>query len=69
MPAVVILMVSFAVLAALGGRAVIAQDTAKPSTGRVPNGLAFSEFRGYEAWQTVAVSHDDKMMAVIRANL
>jgi hypothetical protein len=35
----------------------------------VPNGLAFSEFRGYEAWQTVAVSHDDKMMAVIRANL
>ncbi len=22
----------------------------------VPGGLAFSEFRGYEAWQTVAVS-------------
>jgi hypothetical protein len=34
----------------------------------VPNGLAFSEFRGYEGWQTVSVSHDDKVMAVILAN-
>jgi hypothetical protein len=34
----------------------------------VPNGLAFSEFRGYEAWQTVAISHNEKVMAVILAN-
>jgi hypothetical protein len=25
-------------------------------TVRVPNGLAFSDFRGYESWQVVAVS-------------
>jgi len=35
---------------------------------RVPNGLAFSEFRGYEGWQTVAISHNEKVMAVILAN-
>jgi len=34
----------------------------------VPNGLAFSEFRGYEGWQTVAISHNEKLSAVILAN-
>ena len=37
-------------------------------TVRVPNGLAFSEFRGYEGWQTVSVSQNEKVMAVILAN-
>jgi hypothetical protein len=37
----------------LGGIAVAAQDR---YTVEVPNGLAFSEFKGYEDWQTVAVS-------------
>jgi len=32
---------------------------------RVPNGLAFSEFRGYESWQTVSISQSEKLMAVI----
>ena len=35
---------------------------------QVPNGLAFSEFRGYEGWQTVSISRNDKLMAVILAN-
>lgn len=35
---------------------------------KVPGGLAFSEFRGYESWQTVALSRSEKMMAVILAN-
>ena len=57
------------VLAVLGGTAVIAQDTGQAKYGvRVPNGLAFSEFKGYESWQTVAVSHNEKVMAVILAN-
>src|SRR5262249_42871743 len=57
------------VLAELGGRAVTAQDTSQAKYNvRVPNGLAFSEFRGYEGWQTVAVSHNEKVMAVILAN-
>jgi hypothetical protein len=35
---------------------------------KVPNGLAFSEFRGYEAWQVVSISHDGPLMAAILAN-
>src|SRR5450631_199553 len=35
---------------------------------KVPNGLAFSEFRGYEDWQTVSISHDGNLMALILAN-
>ena len=70
-PVVLITVVSLAVsgLALLGVRAVIAQDTGEAKYNvRVQNGLAFSEFRGYESWQTVAISHDEKVMAVILAN-
>ena len=70
-PAVVIVVVSLAVavLAVLGGRAISAQDTGQAKyTVRVPNGLAFSEFRGYEGWQTVSISQSEKAMAVILAN-
>ena len=35
---------------------------------KVPGGLAFSEFKGYESWETVAVSHNPKAIAVILAN-
>ena len=37
---------------------------------KVPGGLAFSEFRGYEDWQVVAPSHTDaqNVMRVILAN-
>ena len=32
---------------------------------QVPGGLAFSEFRGYENWQVIAVAHNgDKLDAV-----
>jgi len=58
-----------AALAVLGGTAISAQDTGQAKYNvRVPNGLAFSEFRGYEGWQTVSVSHNEKVMAVILAN-
>src|SRR5262245_19168683 len=53
------------VLAVLGGRAVSAQDK---YTVRVPNGLAFSEFRGFEDWPTVAVSQTGDLIEVILAN-
>ena len=33
-----------------------------------PNGLSFSEFRGYEAWQVVSISQDGDLMAAILAN-
>ncbi|WP_244421042.1 MULTISPECIES: cytochrome P460 family protein [unclassified Hyphomicrobium] len=35
---------------------------------KVPDGLAFADFKGYEDWQTVAVSQTDSAMAVILAN-
>ncbi len=53
------------VLAALTCSAISAPD--KYSV-QVPDGLAFSEFRGYEDWQTVAVSQNDHALAVILAN-
>ncbi len=53
------------VLAVLGGKAISAQDK---YTVQVPNGLAFSEFRGYEDWQVVAVSQTEELIAVILAN-
>jgi hypothetical protein len=37
-------------------------------TVQVPGGLAFSEFRGYEDWQTVAVSQAEDRLKVILAN-
>jgi hypothetical protein len=53
------------VFIAFGGRAISAQDK---YTLQVPNGLAFSEFRGYEAWQVVSISHDGDLLAAILAN-
>jgi len=46
------------VLAAAGGTAVSRQDK---YTVRVPNGLEFSEFRGYEDWKVIAVSHAEQL--------
>jgi hypothetical protein len=37
-------------------------------TVRVPGGLAFSEFRGFEDWSTVAVSQSGDKIEVILAN-
>lgn len=34
----------------------------------VPNGLAFSDFKGYEGWSVVAVSQTDKLLKVEVAN-
>jgi hypothetical protein len=52
-------------LAALDGRAISAPDK---YTVKAPNGLAFAEFRGYEDWQTVAVSQSGDLIEVILAN-
>ena len=54
-----------ALLAVLGSLALAQQDR---YSLRVPGGLAFSEFRGYEAWQVVSISQDGPLMAAILAN-
>ena len=35
---------------------------------KVPGGLAFSEFKGYEGWQLVSISQDGGLIAAILAN-
>jgi Cytochrome P460 len=35
---------------------------------KVPGGLAFSEFRGYEAWQAISLSRSDKVVGIILGN-
>jgi hypothetical protein len=51
------------------GLVSFAQDTAQNKyTVSVPGGLAFSEFRGYEAWQTISLSRNDQALAVILGN-
>src|SRR5271170_4794671 len=35
---------------------------------KIPGGLAFSEFQGYESWQTISVSHNGDKLAVILGN-
>ena len=47
------------------GLAISAQDK---YTVRVPGGLAFSEFKGYEAWQAISTSRNDRVVAVILGN-
>ena len=61
-PTIAIVAVSLAVLGTL---ALAQQDK---YTLQVPGGLAFSEFRGYEAWQVVSISQDGPLMAAILAN-
>ena len=52
-------------LTVLGGLALAAQDK---YTLQVPNGLAFSDFRGYEDWQVVSVSQTEDLLKVMVAN-
>jgi hypothetical protein len=37
-------------------------------TLKVPGGLAFSEFRGYEAWQAISMSRNERVMAMTLGN-
>jgi hypothetical protein len=59
------IVIAGVVLVVLGSSAFSAQDR---STLRVPNGLAFAEFKGYENWQYVAVSQTEDGIKVIVAN-
>jgi hypothetical protein len=47
------------------GAAISAQDR---YSLKVPNGLAFAQFRGYESWDVISVSHAGPLMAVIVGN-
>ena len=57
--------IATACLTVLGGLAISAQDK---YTVKVPGGLAFSEFKGYEGWQAISLSRNEKVVAVILGN-
>jgi hypothetical protein len=56
-----------AVLALFAVLAVSAAKQDKYSI-KVPGGLAFSEFKGYESWEVVSVSRNEKAVAAILGN-
>ena len=62
MPALVLIAVLLPVLSSM---AISGQDK---YTVQVPNGLAFSEFKGYEDWKVISVSHSGDVLAVILGN-
>ena len=49
-----------------------AEQAQSPATGKyalkVPNGLAFSEFKGYEGWQLISTSQGEGVMAATLGN-
>ncbi len=49
----------------IAGVALAAQDR---YAVQVPGGLAFSEFRGYEDWQVISISHNGDKVALIVGN-
>jgi hypothetical protein len=63
MPISVTIAVALAILAAAA--AISAQDR---YSLKVPDGLAFSEFRGYDSWQVIAISQNGGLIAVILGN-
>ncbi|HSS38617.1 MAG TPA: cytochrome P460, partial [Polyangia bacterium] len=48
-----------------GGKAVSAADK---YAAKVPGGLGFAEFKGYEGWQLVSISQNGKLVAAILGN-
>src|SRR5256885_1270341 len=59
------LLVATAILAlgvAVTGRALSAEDRL---SARVPGGLAMSEFKGYDKWEVISVSHGDRLAVIV----
>ena len=57
--------IAAALVSALGGSTVFAQDK---YTVKVPGGLAFSEFKGYEGWELISISHGGPVLAATLGN-
>lgn len=54
-----------ALIAVAGGVALAQQDR---STLRIPDGLTFAEFKGYESWEAVTPTQNDARLKLIVAN-
>jgi mono/diheme cytochrome c family protein len=53
---------------AVSSQAQAATSTQDKYALKIPNGLAFSEFRGYESWPVIAISHNGNKLAAILGN-
>jgi hypothetical protein len=62
---VIALGIATGFLVVVGAKAISAQDK---NTVKVPGGLGFSDFRGYEGWQLVSISQNGKLIAAILGN-
>ncbi len=62
---IAVIAVGSTILAALGGAAIAQQNK---DTAKVPDGLALSEFKGYETWQVIGASQQGEILAVIVGN-
>ena len=62
------------ILIGIGATLTLAVATAAVTTSqdkyavKVPGGLAFSEFKGYESWQVISISKQEKVVAAILGN-
>ena len=64
-----VLAISITVFLAVSAVAVaFSMSTQDKYSLKVPNGLAYSEFKGYEDWPVVAVSENGGLIAVILGN-
>jgi hypothetical protein len=64
-------IVATAVLVAVGGSSSAwAQKSPGPEkyTVSVPGGLSFAEFKGYESWEVIAISHSEHLLAATLGN-
>jgi hypothetical protein len=59
------IVISAVLLVVVGSLVLAAEDR---YTLKIPDGLSWSEFRGYETWQDVAVSQTETSLKVIAAN-
>jgi len=65
----VAILAAFALFAILGGTALNAQgQEADKYSLKSPDGIAFSDFRGYEDWSTVSSARQADVLKVIVAN-
>ena len=63
------MLIRVGMAAALGSLATGAAFSAQDRyTLKVPNGLAFSEFKGYDTWEMISISHNGDKLAVILGN-
>src|SRR5580692_11019501 len=54
--------------AGVGSQAQALISTQDKYALKIPNGLAFSEFKGYESWPVISISHNGNTLAAILGN-